>query len=194
MSALTSLFGDSLAQDAPAILTGLAATLCLSTAPLVRGRRMILLVQLGAALSFSAHYLFLGITVAAAANMLGMVQIGAAIFADKSRAMNRLGYLLIGLMVLFGLAFWQGPLSGLAVAAMVLIALARMQAKTLHLRVLLLAGGGFWMAHDFMGAAWIALAADIGAFVMGAVTLFLLLFRVTIEWRVAAPALQGGSA
>ncbi|MGD1876267.1 MAG: YgjV family protein [Kiloniellaceae bacterium] len=173
-----------LTQDAPAILTGIAATLCLSAAPMFRSRRMILLVQLGAALCFSAHYLCLGLTVAAVANMLGMVQIGAALFAEKSRAMSRLGYALIGLMALLGFAFWQGPVSGLAVAAMVLIALARMQANELRLRGLLLAGGCFWMMHDFMGAAWIALAADIGAFAMGAVTLFLVLFRVTIEWRV----------
>jgi hypothetical protein len=37
--------------------------------------------------------------------------------------------------------------------------------------------------HDIMGAAWIAVAADIGALVMGGVTLFVVLFRVTIEWR-----------
>jgi len=56
-----------------------------------------------------------------------------------------------------------------------------------HLRVLLLAGGGFWMMHDYLGEAWIALAADIGAFAMGAAALFALLFRVTIEWRATTP-------
>jgi hypothetical protein len=86
-------------------------------------------------------------------------------------------------MALTGLWFWQGPISGLSVAAMVLIALARMQSNEIHLRLLLLAGGGFWVMHDVMGGAWIAVAADIGALVMGGATLFLVLFRVTIEWR-----------
>jgi hypothetical protein len=173
----------SLAQDAPAVLTGIAAALCLTAAPAFRSRRTILLVQLAAGLCFAAHYLCLGITVAAAANMLGMVQTGAALFAARSSAMNRLGYALIALMALTGLWFWQGPISGLSVAAMVLIALARMQSNEIHLRLLLLAGGGFWVMHDVMGGAWIAVAADIGALVMGGATLFLVLFRVTIEWR-----------
>jgi hypothetical protein len=173
----------SLAQDAPAVLTGIAAALCLTAAPAFRSRRTILLVQLAAGLCFAAHYLCLGITVAAAANMLGMVQTGTALFAARSSAMNRLGYALIALMALTGLWFWQGPISGLSVAAMVLIALARMQSNEIHLRLLLLAGGGFWVMHDVMGGAWIAVAADIGARVMGGATLFLVLFRVTIEWR-----------
>jgi hypothetical protein len=173
----------SLAQDAPAVLTGIAAALCLTAAPAFRSRRTILLIQLAAGLCFAAHYLCLGITVAAAANMLGMVQTGTALFAARSSAMNRLGYALIALMALTGLWFWQGPISGLSVAAMVLIALARMQSNEIHLRLLLLAGGGFWVMHDVMGGAWIAVAADIGALVMGGATLFLVLFRVTIEWR-----------
>jgi hypothetical protein len=173
----------SLAPDAPAILTGIAAAACLTAAPAFRSRRTILLVQLAAGLCFAAHYLCLGITVAAAANMLGMVQTGTALFAARSSAMNRLGYALIALMALTGLWFWQGPISGLSVAAMVLIALARMQSNEIHLRLLLLAGGGFWVMHDVMGGAWIAVAADIGALVMGGATLFLVLFRVTIEWR-----------
>jgi hypothetical protein len=164
-------------------LTGLAAAVCLSSAPLCRSRRAILLVQLAAGVFFAAHYVFLGITVAAAANMLGTVQTAAALFSARSASMARLGYALIALMALAGLAFWQGPISGLAMAAMVLIALARMQSNEVWLRGLLLAGGGFWILHDFLGAAWIALAADIGAFATGSVILFFVLFRVTIEWR-----------
>ena len=181
------MIAATLGPDAPAVLTGIAAALCLTAAPLFRHRRTILLVQLAAGLCFSAHYLCLGITVAAAANMLGMVQTSAALFAARSTAMSWLGYALIGLMALAGLWFWEGPISGLSVAAMVLIALARMQSSELSLRLLLLAGGGFWVAHDFLGGAWIALAADIGALVAGAATLFLVLFRVTIEWRGPAP-------
>jgi hypothetical protein len=121
--------------------------------------------------------------------------VAAALFAARSAAMNRLGYALIGLMVLTGLVFWQGPISGLSMAAMVLIALARMQPNELHLRGLLIAGGLFWVAHDFLGEAWIALAADIGALVIGGATLFFVMFRVTVEWRVPGvgpvPAVQG---
>lgn len=178
-----------LVQDLPTILTGVAAALCLTVAPIFRARRTILLAQLGAALCFAAHYFCLDIAVASGVNVLNAFQIGAALFAAKSAAMNRLGYALICLMALVGLGFWQGPISGLSVAATVLIALARMQSNELNLRVLLLAGGCFWTMHDFTAEAWIALAADIGALLMGVVALSSLLVRVTIEWRPAsAPA------
>lgn len=172
-----------LAPDMPAILTGIVAALCLTAAPMFRSRRMILLAQLAAALFFAAHYVCLGIVVAAAVNLLGMVQTGAALFSTRSAAMSWLGYALIGLMALVGFYFWQGPISAMSVAATSLIALGRMQSNEFHLRVLLLAGGGFWVLHDFAGEAWIALAADIGAATMGAAALFTLLFRVTIERR-----------
>ena len=32
---------------------------------------------------------------------------------------------------------------------------------------------------------WIAVTADLGALVMGGVALLLVLFRITIEWRLA---------
>jgi hypothetical protein len=92
-------------------------------------------------------------------------------------------------MALVGFNFWQGPISAMSVAATVLIALARMQVNQLHLRLLLLAGGGFWVMHDFVGEAWIAVTADIGAAIMGVAALFSLLFQVTIERRPSSPAL-----
>lgn len=184
------MIAETLLQDLPATFTGLAAAACLTAAPAFRSRRMILIVQLAAGVCFAAHYLCLGITVAALANMLGLVQTGAALFAARSAAMNRLGYALIGLMVVMGLFFWQGPVSGLSMAAMVLIALARLQPDEVHLRGLLIAGGLFWVAHDFLAAAWIALAADIGALVIGGATLFFVLFRVTVEWRMPARGLS----
>lgn len=181
---------DALLQDLPATITGVAAALCLTASPMFRDRRTILLAQLAAGLFFSAHYVCLGISVAAAANMLGLVQTAAALLSSRSAAMTWLGYALIGLMVLVGLYFWQGPISALSIAAMTLIALGRMQPNELQLRGLLLAGGCFWVMHDFLGEAWIALIADIGAFTIGTAALFSLLFRVKIEWRAAAAVPQ----
>lgn len=182
--------GALLTLDALVVLTGVGATVCLTASPMFRSRHRILLAQLAAGSFFAAHYLCLGITVAAAAGLLGTVQTGAALLAARSAAMTWLGYALVGLMALMGLFFWQGPISALSVIAMTLIALARMQSDELRLRVLLLAGGGVWALHDFVAQAWIALTADIGAFVMGVTTLFTLLFRVTIEWQPSSPALM----
>nr|WP_253913299.1 YgjV family protein [Pseudoruegeria sp. HB172150] len=177
-----------LGMELPALLTGLGAMICLTAAPMCRDRQAILLVQIAAGVFFAAHYALLGIAVAALANLLGLVQTGAALFAGRSAAMTRLGYALIAAMVLCGLVFWQGPISALSVIALSLLALGRMQTNELHLRLLLLAGGFFWILHDFIGGAWIALAADIGAFTTGIAALFTMLVRVTIEWRPAATA------
>ena len=175
-----------LLQEALTIPSGVTAALCLTVAPMFRTRQTILLVQLAAGICFAAHYYCLGISVASLATVLGAVQTGAAIFSAKGAAMNRLGYGLIVLMALVGLWFWQGPISALSVGAVTLIALGRMQQDELHLRLLLLAGGGLWIAHDFIGEAWIALTADVGAALVGVVALSAMLVRVTIEWRPPA--------
>jgi hypothetical protein len=180
-------------QDAPAILSGLVAAGSLAATPLFRSRRMILFAQLAAGLGFTAHYGLLGIPVAAAVNLLGSVQTGAALLSAKSTAMHRLGYALIFLMAMVGLWFWQGPISGLSVVAMTLIALARMQTHQLRLRLLLLAGGCVWLIHNCIGEAWIALVANTGAVLMGAAALFFMLVRVTIELR-PPPASQAAAA
>ena len=175
--------GADLLQNLFVLGSGVFAALCLTTAPIFRSRHVILLAQLGAGLGFATHYALLGITVASAANMLGVVQTLAAIFAARSTSMNRLGYLLIVLMAAVGICFWQGPVSALSVMALILIALARMQKDEIRLRFLLLAGGGFWVAHDLIVAAWIPLIADIAALATGVAALAAMVLRVTIEWR-----------
>ena len=95
---------------------------------------------------------------------------------------------LIGLMALVGLWFWLGLISLFGVAAMTLIALAWMQSGQMQLRPLLIAGGCFWLDHDVVGQAWIALAADIGGLITGVLELLALYVRVNIEWRPRAVA------
>ncbi len=176
-------------QGMPALISGSAAAVCLMAAPMFRSRQSILAAQLAAGICFATHYAFLGVAVASAANILGTVQTLTAMRATQSASMNRLGYLLIGLMALMCLWLWQGPISLLSLAAMMLIALGRMQTSDLWLRCLLLAGGGFWIVHDLMIQAWIAFAADIGAFLFGVVALLALHVKVRIEWpRPSQPA------
>lgn len=172
-------------QDLPTLLTGLAAATCLTMAPACRSRQSILIMQLAAGLFFAAHYLCLGISGGAQANILGSIQTAAAIFASRNAVMHRLGYALIGLMIMLALVFWQGPITLLSILAMALISFGRMQAAELRLRALVLAGDGFWVMHDFLGEAWIALAADLGALTVGAAAILALTVRIRIEWRPA---------
>jgi len=179
-----------LPHDMATLLTGVAAATCLTAAPAFRCRQSILIVQLAAGMFFAAHYLCLGLNGGALANILGSVQTAAAIFASRSTAMHKLGYGLIALMVIFALVLWQGPITLLSICAMAFIALGRMQTDERLLRVLVIAGGIFWVLYDFIGEAWIALVADIGALAVGIAVLTALTMRIRIEWRPSAlPAL-----
>jgi hypothetical protein len=91
--------------------------------------------------------------------------------STRNAAMNRIGYALIPLMIGVGVYFWTGPTSALCVAAMGLIALGRMQSNQWALRLLILAGGVFWSAHDYLVGSWIALAADGLAVTLGVAVL-----------------------
>lgn len=148
-------------ENAPACVAGVLALICLTVWPLFRTRRSILIVQLGAGVCFMAHYAFLGLLSPSLVNLLGSVQTLAALYSVRHARLNQIGYGLIPLMAMVGVICWTGPVSGLSVIAMVLIAFGRMQTNEWALRLLILAGGVFWIAHDFLVQSWIALTADI---------------------------------
>ncbi len=176
---------DSFLDNPAAATAGIFAMVCLTSWPLFRSRRGILLAQLGAGVGFATHYALLDLAAPSLVNVLGSVQTVAALFAPRSRALNRIGYGLIPLMMAAGIYFWNGPESMLCVMAMGLIAFGRMQDNQLALRLLILSGGVFWTVHDYLVESWIALTADIGAATLGIAALFTMLFRVTIERRPA---------
>lgn len=188
---------EPLMENLPATLAGGVAALCLTASPTMNSRSGMLSVQLAAAIAFATHYAFLGVFAASAVNLLGCVQIGAALFAGQSRTLNSIGWILIPLMLLAGVHFWTGPVSAFSVAAMTLIAIGRMQQRQEALRILVIAGGVFWVAHDFAIGAWIAFAADIGCLITGALGFAALYVRVRLEWRprladlALAPAAPG---
>ncbi len=162
-----------------AVVSGVLAAAGLCAAPLFTSRTYLLGAQLLAGLAFSVHYAALGVMAASAVNILGCLQTIAAVFAIGSKTSTRIGYVLAVCMVLAGIAFWQGPVSALSVLAMAFIAFGRMQSSQGPLRVLLIAGGAFWLTHDVIVAAWIAVAADVLCLVAG-------IFGLTLYWMRAA--------
>ena len=169
-------------ETAFAAATGMSAIGFLMAAPMMRHRRNILLGQLAAGISFVLHYWVLGLPVAALVNSLGCVQTLAALKSGPSAASRGLGYGLVVLMVGVAIWFWTGPVSALSLAGMALIAIGRMQHNQVHLRAMIFMGGVFWLAHDVLSEAWLAVAADAGALVTGAIGLSRLLVRFRIEW------------
>jgi hypothetical protein len=65
---------------------------------------------------------------------------------------------------------WDGPPSGLAAIGQTLIALGRLQRGPSDMRVLVLSGVPFWVAHDVMVASPLVIA-DLLTLGIGAVAL-----------------------
>jgi hypothetical protein len=61
-------------------------------------------------------------------------------------------------MVSASIFTWQGTLSALAAAGMGLVALGRLQQNAAAMRVMVLAGGPFWLLHDLIIASPVAIA------------------------------------
>lgn len=161
-------------------LTGYLAFTALVAAPVMRGRTGILVLQLAAGVFFALHYSALGVAAACLSNALGSVQTLLAIFAPRNRYLNNIGWIMVPVLIAVAIIFWSGPTSILSCAAMSFIAVGRMQRNELSLRVLVLIGGFFWMCHDYLIDAWIALAADIFCAAVGILVLFL---RIGHLWK-----------
>lgn len=175
---------DALLATPGATAAGVVAFVCLSIWPLFRSRSSILLVQLCASVGFATHYALLGLMAPSVVNILGSGQTIAALFAPNSPVLNRIGYALVALMIAAGMYFWTGPVSALCVMAMGLIAVGRMQKNQIALRSLILAGGGFWIAHDYLVASHIALGADVTSLTIGLASLGQLLWRDRLSARL----------
>jgi hypothetical protein len=67
-----------------------------------------------------------------------------------------------------------------------------MQNNQLTLRLMILAGGVFWLAHDYLVGAWIAFSADVLSLTIGVGMLAHLALAETLRPRggVSAPAMS----
>ncbi len=150
-----------------ALLTGGIAFLTLVSSPLMRSRSAILMLQLCATVFFALHYACIGVMAACVVNLICTIQTMAAILAPESRKLNAIGWALIPVIMATAIIFWVGPVSILSSLATIALAVGRMQTDEYKLRFLIIIGGGFWIAHDYIVESWIALSADILTFAIG---------------------------
>jgi hypothetical protein len=151
-------------SDYMALVSAVAAVVFWSVWPLCRSRRAMLLVQLAALVWLSIHYALVGAWTAATVNFLGLVQIAMCLLlGDRYRWV---GYALAVVMVASSFATWQGTVSILAALGMALVAIGRAQSRASTMRVIVLAGGPFWLAHDLLVHSPIAIA-DATSLILG---------------------------
>ena len=109
-----------------------------------------LLVQLGIGVGFGLHYAFMDVATAALVNLLGAVQIVAALAFGTSPRLKWMGYALVPAIVGTCLLTWHGLPSLLSATGMALIALGRVRVVPAPMRILVLSGLPFWLAHDLI--------------------------------------------
>jgi hypothetical protein len=157
---------DSPAASAFALL----GAICFITWPLYHTRRDMLLVQLGVGIGFGLHYALWGGATAAAINGLGAIQTAASLLFGTSPRLRCLGYALIPAIVGASALTWGGIPSLLAAIGQTLMALGRMQIKPSAMRILVLSGVLFWVAHDLVIRSPLVIA-DLLSLAIGAVAL-----------------------
>lgn len=145
-------------HGAAALGFALAGIACLVLWPLFRSRGAMLLVQLFGISALAAHYALAGLETAAAANGLGALQIAASLLLGTRPDLRWIGYLLAAVVVCAGAATWQGLPSLLAAAGTIFITIGRVQSNPRAMRLLVLCGGPFWLAHDLLIASPVAVA------------------------------------
>ncbi len=168
---------ELMSSEAVILSSGALAFATLVASPLMQTRSKILVLQFGATIFFAIHYAAMGVLAACAVNLICSIQTAAAIVAPDSRRISFIGWAMIPVLLATAIVFWAGPVSILSSLATVAIAVGRMQVDEVRLRSLVLLGGVFWIAHDFIVESWIALSADIFCAAFGAY----MLLRLTKE-------------
>jgi hypothetical protein len=145
-------------MDVAAYACGLSGMACLAVWPLFRTQRTMLTLQLSAVAGLSLHYALQGIATAATVNALGAIQIAVSLLCGARPGLRWIGYALALAMVASSIVTWQGTLSMLSATGMALVAIGRMQQNAAAMRLIVVAGGPFWLAHDLMIASPVAVA------------------------------------
>jgi uncharacterized membrane protein YkgB len=156
--------------DYAASICAFLAVVFLGAWPLFRSRHTMLLMQLAALVSLSLHYTLVDARTAASVNLLGAVQIVACLLFGARPRLRWIGYALACLMLGASVITWQETISVLSTIGMVLVAVGRAQPNASAMRLLVLSGSPFWLAHDLLIMSPIAIA-DAASLLVGLWTL-----------------------
>ena len=152
--------------DAVSLAAALVGMISLVVWPLFRTRQHMLLVQLAHLGGCALHY---GIEGAATATMvisLSAAQVVSSLMWGADPRRKWVGYGMIPATVCASMLTWSGSPSLLAATGTLLIAIGRVQVDAGALRVLVLAGMPFWLAHDIMIGSPLVVA-DLLSIAMG---------------------------
>lgn len=129
--------------------------------PVVRNRRVLLLVQATASLLWAAHYASLGAGAYTGAVMCLLCVLQALTASQKqARWAQVIFWLTIPVMVAFVAATWAGPQSAGAAFGLLVSALGRWETHPIRMRLLFMLAIAGWSSHNLLVGSFFALAAD----------------------------------
>lgn len=140
---------DPFAAELTAAGSGAFAMLCLVLWPLFRRRATMLTAQMGTGIGFTVQDALLGAWTGATMNALGGLFTAAAIPIERWPRLRLACYGFLPFIVVGAIATWQGPASWLPTIGQLLVTIGRLQTDEGRLRLLILAGSPFWVAHGF---------------------------------------------
>lgn len=151
--------------DVPATLLLAQAIGCFGTLggmiwPFCRGRVTILSVQLATALCFSLHMALLGAPTGAALNLLGALQVAAAIPLGTRPNFRAVYLMLLPVIALLMAVTWTGLPSLFAALAMLFMSVGRYQTDILRLRRFMLLALPCWLVHNTLVGSLPAMLSD----------------------------------
>lgn len=152
-------------------LAGAAGFVLVALWPWLSGRRALLAGQGASAAAFAVHYLLIGAGTGAAMAGLSVLQVATAWPDNRPRWCGALYAATVPALALLAASTWAGWPSACAAAGMMLATVARWSQSALVLRILFLAAGACWVAHDVLTGSTFGLAADLlcmGGLVYGA--------------------------
>lgn len=142
-------------------LAGAAGFVLVALWPWLSGRRALLAGQGASAGAFAVHYLLIGALTGAAMSGLSVVQVATA-WPDDRAGWHRAVYAAtVPALAVLTASTWAGWPSACAAAGMALATVARWSRSALVLRVLFLAAGACWVAHDLLTGSAFGLLADL---------------------------------
>lgn len=143
-----------------ATVFGGIALLCVVSWPFFANYRTVVKIQSTGAAACAVYFLMLGSPTAAIACLISCSQLLISASVDDRYVVVRLYGASLILLAFMSVATWHGLISALAIIGSFCGSFARLQMSTTRMKVLFMAGAPFWLAHNLMAGAVMALGVD----------------------------------
>lgn len=136
------------------------ALLCVVSWPFFADYRTVIKIQSTGAAACAVYFLMIGSPTAAIACLISCSQLLISASVDDRYVVVRLYGASLILLAFLSVATWHGMISAFAIIGSFCGSIARLQMSTTRMKILFMAGAPFWLVHNLMAGAVMALGVD----------------------------------